>query len=92
MATQKIETAEELEALYGSTDIGDGALVREEDGTVWLVYDTEDGPWAVRPPTEEEWYARRQSPVLVPFEDFSLPLYVTNEERVSQPAKEAPGV
>ncbi|MGG7653538.1 hypothetical protein [Kocuria rosea] len=81
MATQKIETAEELEALLESGDIGEGALVREEAGDTWLVYDTEDGPWAVRPPTEEEWYARVQVGVLVSFEDFSLPLYVTNEER-----------
>jgi hypothetical protein len=95
MATQKIETDEELDVLLSSTDIGDGALVREADGTAWLVYDTEDGPWAVRPPSEDEWSAHANgqapepAPVLAPFEDFSLPLTLTNEEREHRTTNEA---
>lgn len=82
MSTRKIGTETELVELTQSGDLIDGALVRTQGGILWLVYDSEDGLYAVRPMGEDEIIdsGGPHVPVLEQFEDFPLPLYVTMED------------
>lgn len=77
MATIKIETEAERDALAESGDLGRGALLRDPSGEVWLAYDGEDGPYVLRPWNEEE---ERRTPACTELYDLPLPLYVTTEE------------
>lgn len=87
MATRKIENSAQLTELIESGELLDGALVSEQTPSIikWLVYDTEDGLYAVRPCNEDDSFEswRTGRPILFEFDEdsFDLPLYVTFEER-----------